>query len=209
VKKENVKQEVPKSRKEEIVHATLTLAAEKGLGAVSMQQIADRVRITKASLYNHFSSRDQIVDAMYEILRESSKKNIGISEFDYDKLISGRTLSEVLKEVISSYRGMINDPQMKLFYAVIMSERSINPEAAEIMVRETKTMIGATKVLFYALQAKGVVGFKDPDAAAFSFAMGVHSILNYEMDLMQVGEKPEKDMMGDYIDEFCRIYGGK
>ena len=50
--------------------------------------------------------------------------------------------------------------------------------------------------------------FENPDAAAFSFAMGVHSILNYEMDLMQVGEKPEKDMMGDYIDEFCRIYGG-
>ena len=49
---------------------------------------------------------------------------------------------------------------------------------------------------------------ENPDAAAFSFAMGVHSILNYEMDLMQVGEKPETDMMGDYIDEFCRIYGG-
>ncbi len=206
MKKDNATKTAPKSRKEEIVYATLTLAAEKGLGAVSMQQIADRVGITKASLYNHFSSRDEIVDAMYEILREASKNNTGVGEADYDKLISGRSLPEVLKDVTGSYRDMISDPQMKLFYTVIMSERSINPAAAEIMVRETKTMIGATKILFYALQAKGVVKFEDPDAAAFSFAMGVHSILNYEMDLIQVGEKPEKDMMGDYIDEFCRAY---
>ena len=208
MKKDNATKSAPKSRKEEIVYATLTLAAEKGLGAVSMQQIADRVGITKASLYNHFSSRDEIVDAMYEILREASKKNTGVGETDYDKLISGRSLPEVLKDVTGAYRGIISDPQMKLFYTVIMSERSINPAAAEIMVRETKTMIGATKVLFYALQAKGVVKFEDPDAAAFSFAMGVHSILNYEMDLIHMGEKPEKDMMDDYIDEFCRVYGG-
>jgi len=186
----------------------LTLAAEKGLGAVSMQQIADRVGITKASLYNHFSSRDEIVDAMYEILREASKKNTGAGDVDFDKLISGRAPVDILKDAIGGYRGMISDPEMKLFYTVIMSERSINPVAAEIMVRETQTMIGATKVLFYAMQAKGVVKYEDPDAAAFSFAMGVHSILNYEMDLIHMGEKPDKKMMDGYIEEFCRIYGG-
>ncbi|MEE3467007.1 MAG: helix-turn-helix domain-containing protein [Eubacterium sp.] len=209
MKKENAKSKETKSRKEEIIYATLTLAAEKGLGAVSMQQIADRVGITKASLYNHFSSRDEIVDAMYEILREASKKNTGAGDMDYDKLISGRTLAAILKDVIGAYRGMISDPEMKLFYAVIMSERSINPAAAEIMIRETQTMIGATKMLFYALQAKGVVKFDDPDAAAFAFAMGVHSILNYEMDLIHAGEKSDSDMMDSYIDEFARAYGNK
>ena len=42
------------SRRNEIIQATLALAADNGLGTVSMQQIADRVGITKASLYNHF-----------------------------------------------------------------------------------------------------------------------------------------------------------
>lgn len=209
MKKENEKKTETKSRKEEIVYATLTLASEKGLGSVSMQQIADRVGITKASLYNHFSSREEIVDAMYEILRETSKKNTGVGEVDYDALIRGRKMSDILKDVTGAYRAMISDPKMKLFYTVVMSERSINPAAAEIMIRETQTMIGATKVLFYALQAKGVAQFEDPDAAAFSFAMGVHSILNYEMDLIHTGEKPEKDLMDSYIDEFSRAYGEK
>ena len=195
-----------KSRKEEIVYATLKLASEKGLGSVSMQMIADQVGITKASLYNHFKSRDEIVDAMYEILRDSSKRNVGVDEVDYDKLTSGRTLPEILTDVVEGYRSLTREPQMKMFYTVIMSERPINPAAADIIVRETKTMISATKMLFYALQAKKVVDFKDVDAAAFSFAMAVHSIIDYEFDLEQIGEKTEKDMMKEFIMEFCRNY---
>ena len=63
-----------KDRKEEIIAATLELAAENGLGTISMQQIADKVGITKASLYNHFASRDEIVDAMYAWLRNASRE---------------------------------------------------------------------------------------------------------------------------------------
>ena len=73
-------------RKKEIINAALELASERGLGAVSMQQIADRVGITKASLYNHYSSKDQIIEAMYDFLREASKLRSGIGEIDYDRL---------------------------------------------------------------------------------------------------------------------------
>ena len=42
------------TRKKEIIMATLELAANKGLGNVSMNMIADKVGIKKPSLYNHF-----------------------------------------------------------------------------------------------------------------------------------------------------------
>ena len=87
-----------------------------------------------------------------------------------------------------------------------MSERSISKAAAEIMVKETKTLIDATKALFYALQVKGIADCKDADAAAFSFAMGVHAILDYEFDLSFAGEQAPKGMMDEYIEEFSRIY---
>lgn len=61
------------NRKEEIIMATLELAAEKGLGSVSMNMIADKVGIKKPSLYNHFVSKEEIVQAMYEYLREQAK----------------------------------------------------------------------------------------------------------------------------------------
>ena len=197
------------NRKEEIIHATLELAAEKGLGSVSMQQIASKVGITKASLYNHFSSREEIVDAMYEVLRNASKEKNNIGEINYDMLTKDKSMSEILSGVVYSYKQMINDPEMMLFYKVILSERSINKAAAEIMVKETKTMINATKTLFYAMQVKGIADFKNIDEAAFSFAMAVHSIIEYETDLVHAGEKPDEKSMKNYINEFCRVYGGK
>ena len=114
----------------EIINATLELAAENGLGTVSMQQIADKIGITKASLYNHYSSREQIVDAMYEYLREASKQRAGIGDVDYDELFDGRSLRDILYGAVENYRRISTDPQMFLFYKVIMSEWSINSTAA-------------------------------------------------------------------------------
>ena len=193
-------------RKKDIINATLELAAENGLGTVSMQQIADKVGITKASLYNHYSSRDQIVEAMYEFLREASKKRAGIGEVDYDGLSDNSTLRDILSGAVENYRRITTDPKMFLFYKVIMSERSINPSAAEIMVKETKTMINATKTLFYALQVKGIADFGNVDSAAVSFAMGIHALLDYECDLEHAGLSKDENMMQDFINEFCRLY---
>lgn len=196
-----------KDRKEEIISATLELAAENGLRTVSMQQIADKVGITKASLYNHFSSRDEIVNAMYERLRQASREKAEIRKMDYDRLTADFSLKDILSQAVGSYIKMVSDPRMFLFYRIMMSERTISREAAEIMAKETKTMIHTTKALFYALQVKGIADFGNVDPAAFSFAMAVHAIIEYQFDLAQAGLEPGGDMMRDCIEEFSRLYG--
>ena len=61
------------TRKKEIIMATLELAANKGLGNVSMNMIADKVGIKKPSLYNHFKSnlafqnRNNLSDSRYSL----------------------------------------------------------------------------------------------------------------------------------------------
>lgn len=189
-------------RKREIIDALLKLASENGLGSVSMQQIADKVGITKASLYNHFSSKEEIVDKMYGILRENSKRSLGIESMNFD-MMNGVPLNEILYGMVSSYKKMCLEPEMFMFYKIIMSERTINKAAAEIMVSETNTMINATKILFYALHAKNIASFKEVDSAAFAFAMAVHSIIDYECDMMCAGIQNDRDFLREYVDSFC------
>lgn len=196
-------------RKKEIIIATLELSAKNGLGTVSMQQIADKVGMTKASLYNHYSSKEQIIEAMYNYLRETSKQRTGIGNADYDEIFDGKPMRNILSLMVENYKKIVTAPHMFLFYKVIMSERSINSEAAEIMAKETKTMINATKSLFYALQVKGMANFENVDSAAVAFAMGIHSLLDYECDLEHAGMKKDENIMQDLIDEFCRIYERK
>lgn len=193
-------------RKKEIVYATLQLASEHGLRAVSMQMIAEKVGIKKASIYNHYASREEIVEAMYLYLREQSKSNNGVTT-NYEDIFDGHSLKEILMLTVDSYRKITTGEEMFLFYKIIMSERTLDKSAAEIMVMETNKMIAATTMLFYALQAKGYVEIKNIEVTAYSFAMGINSIINYECDLAQIDKKTSKYTLEMFIDEFCNNYG--
>ncbi len=193
-------------RKEKILEATLELAYEKGLGRISMSQIAERAGLKKSSLYRHFDSKEEIVEKMYLYFREQAKINNGNTVTDYGQLVEGRTLRDILLFVVNSYKKMNQDPRMNMFYQVMEAERFVNKMAADIMVSETKTMINATKQLFYAMQAKKIAEFPNPDAAAISFAMGVHAIFEYEMDSQMAESSDAEGMMEQFITEFSSHY---
>lgn len=193
--------------KEQIVMAALELTYENGLGGLSMSRIAEKAGIKKSSLYSHFPSKEAIISEMYVFLRKQANHNREIGQFDYGSYVEGKDLKEILLGTVRDYERMNMNPQMAMFYKVILSERTLNPTAAEIMVSETKTMIRATKQLFYAIMAKRVAFFDDIDSAAVSFAMGIHSILDFRMDDRTAGTDESRGLLEQYIDEFCRVYG--
>lgn len=192
--------------RENIILATLELACEKGLRSISMSQIAQKAGIKKSSLYSHFSSKTEIISEMYQFLRKQANHNTGIGHFDYGNYVEGKNLKEILMGTVLSYEEMNHDPQMTMFYKIILSEKVLNPVAAEIMVSETNTMIRATKQLFYAIAAKKIASFENIDAAALSFAMGIHSILDFRVDDEMAKSHTSDGILEQYIDEFCRIY---
>ena len=191
------------NRKEEIILTTLELAAEKGLAGVSMSMIADKIGIKKPSLYKHFSSKDEIVEAMYQFLRDKSKENANIKPVDYSILFSEKTAYEVLKGVMQGYINMNHQEQMLTFYKVIYSERSIQPMAARIVAEETERMIIATKQLFYAMEVHKLLHFENADMRAVSFAMTVHGLMDYELDQKYGYDEAPKNLLDEYLKWFC------
>ena len=192
------------TRKKEIIMATLELAANKGLGNVSMNMIADKVGIKKPSLYNHFSSKEQLVEVMYQFLREEAKKTANIGAIDYTTFFAGKSALEVLRMMVGGYFNMNQQEHMMNFYKVIYSERSLNPLAAKIVVEETDKMILATKQLFYAMEVHKLLHFNNPDMTAVSFAMTIHGLMDYELD--QCSNKSDQSLLDDYLKWFCEEY---
>ncbi|MBR6873313.1 MAG: TetR/AcrR family transcriptional regulator [Ruminococcus sp.] len=195
------------NQKERIILATLELAAEHGLGSVSMSMIADKLGIRKPSLYNHFESKEAIIDAMYHFLRESSRQKVSSANIDLGQLVKGRTAEEVLLMTVGSYHSMNEQDDMMSFYKVIYSQRAVDPTAAGIMADETERMILATKALFYALHAHGKLDAPDIDTAALSFAMTVHGLMDYMHDCTNCGRASHSELLTDYIKWFCKQYG--
>ena len=191
------------NRKEEIILTTLGLAAEKGLAGVSMSMIADKIGIKKPSLYKHFSSKDEIVEAMYQFLREQSKKNANIKPVDFSQLFQGKTAYEVLQGVVQGYVNMNHQEKLLTFYKVIYSERSIQPMAARIVAEETERMIIATKQLFYAMEVHKLLHFENADMSALSFAMTIHGLMDYELDQKYGYDEAPKNLLDEYLKWFC------
>jgi AcrR family transcriptional regulator len=52
--------------RERILENALALFTERGLDGTTLQQIADRLGVTKAALYYHFRSKDDLVAALIE-----------------------------------------------------------------------------------------------------------------------------------------------
>ena len=195
------------TRKKEIIMATLELAADKGLGNVSMNMIADKVGIKKPSLYNHFASKEELVEAMYQFLREEAKKNANVGAMDYTVIFAGKSALEILRIMVGGYFHMNQQEHMLNFYKVIYSERSIQPMAAKILAEETEKMIIATKQLFYAMEVHRLLHFQNADMSAVSFAMTVHGLMDYELDLRSgecKTENQERNNLDEYLQWFCR-----
>ena len=194
------------NKKEEIIYATLELAAEYGLKSLSMSQIAEKVGIKKPSLYNHFESKEILIKEMYQFIREKSKEGIPLENIDYSTYLEKYNAKEILTQSVLSYKKMVTDEKMYNFYKVIYSERTINSDAAEILVEETKKMITATKNLFYVLQKNNKINIDNIDVAAMSFAMTIHSLIDYELDCKKTNEKFDEKMIQNYIEWFCSQY---
>lgn len=188
--------------------ATLELAANKGLGNVSMNMIADKVGIKKPSLYNHFSSKEELVEVMYQFLSKEAKKTANIGAIDYTTFFAGKSALEILRGIVKGYFNMNQQEHMINFYKVIYSERSLNPVAAKIVAEETDRMILATKQLFYAMEVHKLLHFKNPDMSAVSFAMTIHGLMDYGLDQRngQYSFETDKSLLDNYLKWFCEEY---
>ena len=196
-------------RKEEIIYATLELASKNGLKSVSMSQIAKMIGIKAPSLYNHFKSKDEIINAMYSSLRNQAQANASKKPFKSMEDLKDKSLEEILLMSAQTYIKLVSDENMLKFFKVIYSERSTDETAGAIMVAETEKMISNTKDLFYFLAIHKKIANEDVDMAAFAYAMAMHSMIDYQMDLMTAGNEKDAEKITKSIKDFIKFYSKK
>ena len=143
-------------------------------------------------------------------LKDSIDKDEKIPMVSFDDVVFGydeHIVLEILRMMVGGYFRMNQQEHMLNFYKVIYSERSIQPMAAKILAEETEKMIIATKQLFYAMEVHKLLHFQNADMSAVSFAMTVHGLMDYELDLRSgecKTENQERNNLDEYLQWFCR-----
>ena len=139
--------------RDKILQAFLTCAFEKSAGAVSLADIASLLGVNKASLYNHFSSRDEIYEAAIDFCAEYMSGVRFISE-RADSLVSlpfADALSKIVKQYFRSYEI---DPLFQM-YAFIHSSKFFSSKAALAAEQEAQKIADDTASLVARFAERG------------------------------------------------------
>ena len=63
-------------RREQIAQAALAIIAKQGMKGFGIAAIADQVGIVPSAIYRHFKSKDEIVDSVLDLIRDSMIGNV-------------------------------------------------------------------------------------------------------------------------------------
>jgi AcrR family transcriptional regulator len=86
--------------KERILDASISLFAERGYDAASVQEIVDRAGVTKGALYHHFRAKD---DLLYEIYRGLiDRQQAGLDRIAMAGAPAGETLLNLIIDLVES-----------------------------------------------------------------------------------------------------------
>ena len=121
----SLKERQRKQREDLILQAASEAIAEKGYDALSLEEVAGRVGISRAAIYLHFASKEDLVFALIERGIETSAERL-------DALLAEHTSPrEKVRAVIQRSYGSISLPAFHAVSAIMHSPTFLGKAAAK------------------------------------------------------------------------------
>ncbi len=139
-----------KLSKEEIIKALLDASFFRSTGATSLADIADLLKVKKASLYNHFESRDDIVAQTMDFCAQYIR-SINFAPDDIEGVAQKYSAETVLKGIVNRYFKMHEKSPLFQIYTFIESQKYFFKIASDVVKEESEKLISQTMEVFSAL----------------------------------------------------------
>ena len=197
--------------KEAIIEAALDFFSVTGYEATSISQLADAVGIRKASLYSHFSNKEDILKSVVDtVLAGYSRHSVfahadwNDPEFTKDK--EGMNAEDVAAMIKHHMTYIIRDPYISKGRKMLMIEQFRNEEMAKLQTRMNYDEIlrfftGMMKFMI----GQGILKDEDPEIMATQFASPITVWIN----LCDREPERENEVMGlveKHVLQFFAIY---
>lgn len=134
------------STKREILEAALELFSLQGYEATPVSQIADAVGIRKASLYSHFSGKQEILDTLLEAVTEEYEARSMFSKKKDAEYVEEPTPEiwklpdeEAVQLVLKHIAYIIRDPHIAKVRKMLTIEQFRNPEIKRLQTKRSYT----------------------------------------------------------------------
>jgi TetR/AcrR family transcriptional regulator, regulator of autoinduction and epiphytic fitness len=112
-------------KREAIIKSAMQAFQEFGVNSTSMDKIAEMAEVSKRTVYNHFSSKEQLVT---HIIQDIWQSNIAVFDFSYQP---DKPLDEQLLILINNELNIMCCPQISELIRVAMGYCMFNAESMQ------------------------------------------------------------------------------
>lgn len=165
--------------REVIIKTVLHTAFIRSAGGTSLGDIAEELNVKKASLYNHFFSREDILESTLDFCGKYYS-SITFAPPDLDSVAQKYSAETVFKGVVGRYIKMHEKLPLIEVYTFVQSQKYFSKKAAFIVEGELKKITSQTEDILQALikNKKIVLDEKSVKSCAKWFCAGISSILS-------------------------------
>lgn len=174
-----------KITKEKIILAFLDSCFEKNAGGTSLADVAGKLGIKKASLYNHYSSRDAMIEDCIRWCGEYYKKTYFIPA-DIDAIAQKYPAENVLKAIVNRWFRLNEKEPFCQIHSFIESEKYISNSAATVSAETRKKLTAQTVSALKSLVAAGKI---PPQNNVPALAEMMTSMMNSSLEAYLVNRK--------------------
>ena len=162
--------------KQEILEASLELFSVQGFEATSISQIAGAVGIRKASLYSHFESKQDILDAIVKNVLEQYGAHSIFARANWEKDVDHLPLTsdEAVKMIQGQIRYILHDPSISRARKMLVIEQFQNPSLAKLQTKQNYSdVVNYFTGLIKCLIQKGILEDDSPEIMAAQFCLPI------------------------------------
>lgn len=197
--------------KQEILKAALDLFSVQGYEATSISQIADVVGIRKATMYSHFASKQEILDALVQNTMEQYNKHSIFAQANWNdpafiKDKQNITVKAALKIILGHIRYIIHDPQISKSRRMLTIEQFQNPALKELQTKQNyaDVMDYFTGLMNFLISQRRIKD-NDPKIMAAQLCLPISVWINL-CDREPERENEVMDLIERHIRQFFKIY---
>lgn len=165
---------------EKIIHAVLECAFVNSVGGTSLADIAGKLGIKKASLYNHYESREMMMEDTVRYCGEYLQK-VSFIPSEMDATAQKYAPEAVLKGIVHRWFKVNEKDPLFQIYSFIESEKYFSSEAAKISAATKKKLCEQTVTALNSLSLAGKIKTDSPEKTSVKadlFASIVCSMLD-------------------------------
>jgi AcrR family transcriptional regulator len=194
------------SMRERILETAADLFARKGFYAVSIREITRTVGIKESSLYNHFRSKEQLLEEILDLFQSQEEEFFRdlTSVKAIEKIIKSGEIEKLFRDELRRFIRFWDSHERERLWFIVSMEQHRNPRAAQLILQSLQQTRKALKAMLQMLIEHKMIKPQNSDLLAAEYTYTMRAML-LEYRLLKVTNQntnPIKQTMKAYIQHF-------